>query len=401
MERLKTVYTQICEHLEKGLLPFWAKRSIDDEFGGYFTYFDNNGEPSGITDKYLVQQTRMIWSFSAAYNELKNPEFLKMARIGYNFFIKHFWDAQNGGWYWSVNREGEVLNKQKVVYGHSFAIYALSEFAIASGEIEPLQYAEITFDILHLCAADIKNGGYIENFTADWIPEDGQFSGEIKTLNTHMHLMEAYTTLAKVSKKTYHIRRLSEITDLILRKMVDYDNDCGFNRFDEMFNTYPDKINGEEVDVTSYGHNVELAWLLNKTAEVLGHEPFTIIAKMMCDNALDYGYDYENGGVYFTGTNEGVLLSDKKSWWQNAEALIGFLDCYQLTGEQKYLDVFVQIWDFSRKFLISPLGEWYLDVKKDGSTGNQELGQNWKTLYHTGRAAIECKQRLEKILEIK
>lgn len=181
-------------------------------------------------DKMIVTQTRMIWGFSALLRNGLAKRYgweekcKEAAKQGVDFFIDKFWDKKNTGWAWVTDRKGNVLDNGKLVYGQTFAIYALAEYYMATGDERGIEYAEKTFDALKKYAADTFYGGYFENFKEDWTLESaGVYGGDLKSLDIHMHTMEAYTTLYEATHKEVHKRALQEIIDIVLKHMVDYD----------------------------------------------------------------------------------------------------------------------------------------------------------------------------------
>ena len=175
-ERLKKAYQEISSHLNEELLPFWETHGVDEVYGGYLTTFDENGNVKEDEDKYIVTQTRMIWAYSAFARKLGHKEYLPRAKQGVEFFIRHFWDEKYGGWYWKTARDGSLLDNGKVVYGQTFAIYALAEYTLASGDQIGKEYACRTFDLLQKYCADTRFGGYLENMEPDWTPSEPGFA---------------------------------------------------------------------------------------------------------------------------------------------------------------------------------------------------------------------------------
>ncbi|MTI79665.1 MAG: N-acylglucosamine 2-epimerase [Firmicutes bacterium] len=409
---------EISSHLENGIIPFWLQNGIDNKHGGYLTNFDEDGKPTGGTDKYIVTQTRMIWGLSAFYRAYpENKVLMKDAKQGVDFFIRHFWDKQDGGWYWKTKQDGTLIDDGKVVYGQSFAIYALAEYTLATGDPIGLKYAEQTFDLLQKYCADTYHGGYYENLEKDWNPsEPGFAAGDRKSLDIHMHLMEAFTTLAQCSNKQIHRRKLAEVIAVIKHHMIDMEKGCALNQFDLAFNPIPainirrtwnaERGAGETIDqpmdTTSYGHNVELSWLLNRAGEVL-NKPFDYyndITKKLVDHSLNYGFDHELGGVFRDGPHNGPALVNDKEWWQNSEVLVGYLDAYEKLGDEKYFDAFLKTWNFDNKYMINhDVGEWRQLLKKDGEVIIANIGNPWKALYHSGRSMLECIQRIQRLIQ--
>jgi len=409
---IKQAYSDISNHLEQGILPFWLKNGIDPECGGYLTCFDAEGKPFGNMDKLITTQTRMIWGMSALYGESGDPELLSAAKQGIRFFIDHFWDISHGGWFWRVSREGNPLDTGKVVYGQSFAIYALAQYTLSTGDPTGLEYAEKTFDLLQKFCADTRYGGYFENLEPDWqLSPPGFEAGDRKSLDIHMHLMEAFTVLAQCSGKEIHRRKLREVMDLIVARMTSKESGCGFNQFKSDFTPIPainirrtwnaERATGQIIetplDTTSYGHNVELSWLLNRASSVL-NVPFSqlhTVMRRLVDHALEYGLDREWGGIYRDGPHRGSALVTDKEWWQQAEVLVGFLDAYEVFGEDKYLDAFFNVWSFAGMHMINwAQGEWRQLLGRRGEQLCGDLGNDWKAVYHTGRSMMECRRRL-------
>ncbi|MCX8130607.1 MAG: AGE family epimerase/isomerase [Clostridia bacterium] len=414
---MENAHKEIKDHVEQGIIPFWLNNSIDKKFGGYFTCFDENGKHTNETDKYIVTQTRMIWGLSAFYGCYpENSRLCKAAVQGIKFFIDKFWDNKYGGWYWRTKRNGKVCDNGKVVYGQSFAIYALTEYTLATGDIRGLEYAEKTFDLLQKYCADTLNGGYFENLENDWsISEPGLNAGDRKSLDIHMHLMEAFTKLADCSGKEIHQRKLKEIMDIITGKMLNLVAGCAMNQFTTDFKPIPainirrtwnaERVTGELVekpmDTTSYGHNVELVWLLNRAADVLEmpKETYSHITRSLVDHSLKFGFDYELGGVYRDGPHDGPAIVEDKEWWQNCEVLVGYLDAFERLGDEKYLKAFLKTWEFDKKYMINwEVGEWRQLLDKCGNIIAGDIGNPWKAIYHTGRAMLECMQRLERLI---
>lgn len=417
-QAMKTTLNELVEHLERGIIPFWLNNGIDREHGGYLTCFDATGRPIGDYDKYIVTQTRMIWgtsAFSRLYPERQT--FRDAAVQGVDFFLRHFWDKDRGGWFWKVARDGSMIDNGKVVYGQSFAIYALSEYTLATSDTRGIEYASRTFDLLQKYAADTLRGGYYENLEPDWtVSPPGFAAGDRKSLDIHMHLLEAFTTLYLCSQEEVHGRKLQEVIDLIRTKMANPVSGCGMNQFTLAFEPIPainirrtwnaERATGEVIetptDTTSYGHNVELAWLLNRAADVLGRPKghYDEITRRLVDHSLTYGFDHERGGVYRDGPHEGPPLVRDKEWWQNCEVLVGYLDAYERLGGEQYLDAFLKTWGFDRRYMInSEVGEWRQLLKEDGSVIIGDIGNPWKAIYHTGRAVMECIQRLRRLTQ--
>jgi cellobiose epimerase len=414
--QLRDDYEKVHGHLYSELIPFWDKNGVDKQYGGFLTNFDANGNAVEMPAKYLNTQCRMIWWFSQLNMIAPNEAYKSKAKQGVDFLIKYLWDDKNGGWRWKVKKDGSSLDDGKIVYGQSFAIYALSDYYISTGDKRGLEYAEKTFDLLQKYCADTHYGGYYENMEADWSLAPAGFSGgDRKGLDTHMHLMEAYTSLFQASGKEFHKRKLIEIIKLISEKMVDNESGSGLNQFDLAWNSLP-AINikrtwnaereGEKpadpTETTSYGHNTELVWLTVRALKAAGEsvEPYKHTFRKLLDNAVKYGVDFEKGGIYRDGLRKGGALVLEKEWWQHTESLVGFLEGYELFGDVKYYEAFQTIWKFvDTKMINHEVGEWRRLLDREGNVIDGNIGNEWKVAYHSGRSMLECEKRLKNNLK--
>ena len=404
-------------HLNNGIIPFWFARALDTQYGGFMTNFDEQGNALPVPEKYVNTQCRLIWWFSTLHRRF--PQLSKaadMANQGVDFLIKHFWDDKYGGFFWKVRRDGSELDTAKIVYGESFCIYALSEFYLATGDRRGLEYATRTFDLLQKYCADVQHGGYIENVLRDWSPEAGGFAGgDRKGLDTHMHLMESFTTLFAASREDVHRRKLLEVVGLICEKMIDKTSGCGLNQFDLAFRSIPAIAikrtwNGERLgeqpanptDTTSYGHNIEMEYLMHLALETAHQDltPYRPFFRRLLDHTAEYGVDWEQGGIFRDGlraTSKPLVL--EKEFWQHSEALVGFLDGYELFREPRYLEAFGKVWQFVQDYMIiKGVGEWRTLLTRSGKPIDPNIGNPWKVAYHTGRSMLESRERLRRLL---
>jgi mannose/cellobiose epimerase-like protein (N-acyl-D-glucosamine 2-epimerase family) len=412
------LYTEIKQHLEQGIIPFWLARAWDADYGGFLTNFDEDGHALDTPEKYLNTQARLVWWFSALSRRYPaRSEFRDLAHRGVDFLLAHFWDSDYGGWYWKIHRDGSRLDDGKVVYGQSFAIYALSEYALVTGDPRGLSYAAQTFDLLQKYCADTRFGGYYENLEPDWtVSAPGFCAGDRKGLDTHMHLMEAFTTLYAASGLEIHRRKLLEVLDLIAHAMIDPATGCGHNQFTLDFTPTPAIAicrtwNAERegdapaipTDTTSYGHNVELAWLMRRALQTAraDPDPYTPAMRRLVEHACDHGVDWELGGIYRDGTASGGPLIKDKEFWQNAEVLVGFLDAYEAFGDARFLDAFENVWRFVTTFMINHgVGEWRTLLDRVGKSIDPKIGNPWKVAYHSGRSMLECSVRLARLRRV-
>lgn len=420
MKTLTNYRDEMLETIRDHIIPFWLENGIDEKYGGYLTSFDENGKFDGNGIKNLVTQARMVWGLSYLLpfaKEEDKPRMEAAAQQGAKYLMNEFWDKEHGGFYWLLNRDSSVADAAKLTYGEAFAIYALAQYSISYGDKKSLEYAEKNFDLLQKYAADTFRGGYYENIERDWtISPAGSYAGDRKSLDTHMHLLEAYTTLYLASKKEIHKRKLQECWEIIKAHMINIEKGYGRNQFDLNFKPIPaidimrtwnaERASNETIakptDTTSYGHNVELSWLadlaLNTIGERTEHDNEILIR--LLDFAMKYGYDFEFGGIYRDGLISGEVLVTDKEWWQNWECLVGFLNGYCMTKDGKYLDLYKELWEFNKKhFMNYSVGESRQLLERTGKPIVSNIGNPWKAIYHTGRAFAECITRLDSLID--
>lgn len=409
---------EIVSYLNNCLLPFWISRTVDKEYGGFLTHFDEFGNDSGEDEKSLIAQSRSVFTYSSAHRAgYGGGKLAEMARHGVDFLLNKMWDEEHGGFYWMMNRKGEVVIDEKIVYGHSFAIYSLSEYTLATGDPRGGEYAEKVFDLLQKHAVDTFYGGYWEMFHRNWeLKGPGAAGGDRKTLDAHMHLMEAFTTLYECTGQQVHRRKLLESIELLTKKImhpqygtgipqfwadwtvapqIKFDIVWGWDRFSE------DGQKASAEDNTSYGHNSEFAWLLMHALDIL-KLPYDLhhdqIQKSF-SHSVDNGIDWEFGGVFVEGSHAGEVYDREKEFWQQAEMLIGMLDAYRYLKDEKYWNAYVNVHRFVfDKMINHKLGEWWPLMTRQGEPIWRHMSHSWKINYHDVRSMVQSVVRLDKLL---
>ncbi len=356
---------QIETHLIEKLLPFWTEHAPDRKHGGYITHFDRNGEDTGEDEKSLIAQTRTVYTFSSALRAGYGSDSLAdLASHGVDYLINRMWDDSHGGFFWTTDRSGSVVIDKKVLYGHSFAMYALAEYTLATGDRRGLEYAEAVFDLTRKYCADTMYGGYLEMFERDWElcgPAAG--GGDRKTLDVHMHLMEAFTTLYESSKHSVHERALQEIIETLAVRILHSEHGTGIPQFWADWSVAPQikfdivwgwdrfadgGIKDNADDNTSAGHNAEFAWLLWHALDTMSVDwrPYRPLLKKQLDHTLANGIDPEHGGVYVEGPHSGGVSDMEKEFWQQVEVMVGMLEGYIRFGDEAYLDAYGNVHEF-------------------------------------------------------
>ncbi|MGC9326130.1 MAG: AGE family epimerase/isomerase, partial [Candidatus Hinthialibacter sp.] len=307
--------------LYQNILSFWHPHTVDREQRVYQLNHDIQGKYKGDSNKQLVVQARCVWFYSQLFRRgFGAQEHLDAARIGFEFLRDHLWDHQYGGFYWEVDAAGESATMPgKHLYGQSFGLYALSEYYLASGDKEALALARQLFRILEYYAYDPKYGGYIESFRREWTPppaEERSYMSaphKLKLMNTHLHLMEAFTTYYNTCKDPTARERLLELiriqSNSVLRKNVGACTD----RYERDWTP----LRGPDYDRVSYGHDLENIWLLMDACRAVGAPdgPLMDLFKTLFAYSLQYGFDAEQGGVYNSGPFNGMADQRGKDWW--------------------------------------------------------------------------------------
>lgn len=410
---------EVHDHLVNELLPFWTKRMTDVKNGGYITHFDEDGNDTGEDEKSLIAQTRCLYTLSSAHRAgYGEGKLAKMAAHGVDFILDKMWDKEHEGFYWMVDRKGNVKSDKKIIYGHSFAIYSLSEYTIATGDKRGIEYAEKVFDLVQKYCTDTMLGGYWEMFERDWtLRGPGSAGGDRKTLDVHMHLMEAFTTLYECTGKDVHKRKLTEIIEILQNRINHPVYRTGIPQFFRNWTVAPqikfeiiwgwDRFTGEGTkenvtDNTCFGHNAEYAWLLNHALEILGADktPYLKDFKTIFDHTLVNGIDTQYGGVFVEGPHQGGVSDREKEFWQQAEVLIAMLDGFLLFRDHLYWSAYENVWRFVHDKMINrKTGEWYPLMTRDGVPVWTHMGHSWKINYHTVRSMILSLQKLDRIIK--
>jgi mannobiose 2-epimerase len=389
---LRRFRTEITDELEL-ILGYWTQHMPDKNNGGFYGSVGNENKPTPEAIKGVVLNSRILWTFSTGYLRYREDQYLEMATRAYRYIVDHFIDRKYGGVFWSVNCHGAMHDGRKQIYGLAFCIYGLAEYYKASKDAVALHLAEDIFNQIEKHSFDKVNGGYLEAFTQGWkLIGDQRLSekdqNEKKTTNTHLHIIEAYSNLYTIAPGERLKERIRHLLDLFDQYMINDSNHLSLF-FDEQWK--------DRSKLVSYGHDIEAAWLLRDCAEIIGNAGYISRFKehsIHLADAASEGLD-EDGGLWYeydSGTN--LLVKEKHSWPQ-AEAMVGFMNAYQLTGNEKYLNNSVRAWEFVRQHLKDNInGEWFWGVNADYSTMQKEKAGFWKCPYHNSRACIEMMKRI-------
>ncbi len=383
---------EIKKELKEDIIPFWMSLK-DDVYGGYYGYMDYDLKLFVEASKGVILNSRITWFFANSYIRIKDEKLLACARHGYEFLRDKCIDKVNGGVYWEMDYKGNPLDTTKHTYNQAFAIYALCAYYEAAGDAEALELAKGLYDLIEEKCTD--EYGYLEAFTVDFKPESNEKLSENgvmaeKTMNTLLHVLEGYTQLYKVSH--------SEKVEKSIRWILNIFETKVYNPKLKRQEVFFDKKYNSIIDLHSYGHDIETAWLVDRALEILGdadlEQRVMQITKVLTEQTYDVAFD----GHSFANECEKGVVDTNRVWWVQAEAVVGFINGWQKTGDRKYLDAAMSIWDFIKEKVIDKRegSEWYWLVDKDGNPVKGEpIVEPWKCPYHNGRMCFEVMDRFE------
>jgi mannobiose 2-epimerase len=393
---LEQLRAEVSEELTSNILPFWINR-MTDPTGGYYGRRDGNGNLVDGAEKGLILNARILWTFSQAYRILGKPEYLKAATRAKDYIADHFVDHEFGGAYWSVDSEGKPLDTKKQFYAIAFAVYGLAEYYRAAGG-DALDLAISLYRSIEEHSFDSELNGYIEACTREWGKiEDMRLSDKdenfAKTMNTHLHILEAYTGLYRVWKDEGLHGQLANLIRIFLDKIIQPDGHLGLF-FDENWN-----LHGA---MQSFGHDIETSWLLVEAAEVLceSGDPMDRLLYLEClgasrDLAAAATEGLTSEGMTYEYDPASGYRKDDRDWWVQAEAVVGYLNRWQLAGDPADLERSLAEWDYIKRAIIAPDGEWYWGRRPDASVNlADDRAGFWKCPYHNGRMCMEVLNRI-------
>ena len=424
---VETMKQEMQDVLEKNILRFWLDKMVDHENGGFYGRIDGSGVLHPKAEKGAILNARILWSFSAAYRVLANPEYLEAATRAKDYIIDYFIDKEYGGVYWSLDYKGNPLDTKKQFYAIGFVIYALTEYTRATGDRETLDYALQLYDCIEEHALDREHNGYIEACTREWGEIADMRLSELdanypKSQNTHLHIIEPYTNLLRCLKEM----RAQESCDYVpvigsvlpVGISVPQETIVGVEAsLRNLINIFTDNIlNPEthhldlffEMDWTrgaghleSYGHDIECSWLLHEAALVLGDQK--VLQKVEpvvreVAKASEKGLRPDGSMIHEANLDTGHV-DDDLHWWVQAESVVGWFNLYQYFGDEQALERAVRCWEYIKTQLIDwDKGEWYWSRHSDGSLNTvDDKAGFWKCPYHNSRMCLEIIERLKEI----
>lgn len=362
--------------LEQNILPYWLHKMRDPN-GGFYGRRDGYDRLHTDAERGAVLNARLLWAFSAAYRVLHEPAYLEAADWTKRYIEAHFIDREYGGCYWSVTAEGKAQDTHKQFYAQAFMLYAFSEYIRATGDETARPIADSFFRALERYGRDFQYGGYVEAASYDWQPiADMRLSDKdenaVKSQNTNLHVLEAYTNYYRLAPTTEVGEALLSLIDTMQRHIILPSGHLGlfFNR--------QWQPTGQQY---SAGHDIECSWLLKEAAEVIGTD---------CNDTVSLLAQAATEGLYADGS------IGERTWWEEAEAVVGLVNLWQLTNEKAAWEQADRTYSYILNFLIDrEHGEWYWDVLPDGTPNrNEDKAGFWKCPYHNSRMCLELIERL-------
>lgn len=397
-DSLSIYHTELSAEL-KSILSFWSKRMIDGENGGFYGRIDGYNNLHPHADKGIVLNARILWTYSSAYQLTHNMEYIEKAHRAKDYILKYFQDKEFGGFFWVVDYQGKPVNTRKQIYAQAFVLYAFVEYYKVTHDSGALAMAKELYHLIEKQSLEIKYGGYLEAFAHDWsLMEDVRLSpketNDPKIMNTHLHVLEAYTNLYRIDKSAELGKSLRGLIDIFLQRIINRKTHQFELFFDNQWNVRPHAI--------SFGHDIEGTWLLFEAAEVLGDK--TLLKEvetetmLMVNENIKWGLDTDGG--LMNEAFENKVIDSNKHWWPQAEAMVGYFNAFQISGNEVYLTKSIASWEFVKRSIIDKKnGEWYWLVSQEGTPAlNEDKAGLWKCPYHNGRACIEIISRIQSLI---
>ncbi|MDO7906808.1 AGE family epimerase/isomerase [Paenibacillus sp. JX-17] len=388
---MEIMQQEVSKEWQEHILPFWAGLQ-DLEHGGYYGEVNVHLERDPLAPKGGIAAARQLWSFAAAYRVTRDPQWAGHARHAYLFLRDRLYDQEYGGIYWMADYSGRPQDTRKHIYAQSFAVYSLSEYCRATGDQEALSLAQNIFALVEGKGYDPQIQAYKEEFDREWNEQPNEMLSENGvvaeiTMNTTIHILEAYTTLYRVWPDPLVHSALENLLSMLYQRVYD--------PVRKRLNVFFDRSWNSLLDLTSFGHDIEASWLIDDALQAIGSANPDYVRMV-----IDIAYQIADTAVQPDGSliNErhGDHIDDTRIWWVQAEAMVGFYNAYQRTGDERFLERIQQMWAYTKAHIIDSRngGEWYWSVQGSGQPDSREIAGPWKCPYHNSRFCIELIERM-------
>jgi mannobiose 2-epimerase len=386
---------QLEEELTGNILPFWMKHVVDKVNGGFYGAVTNDLQVHNEVPRSAILCARILWTYAAAYRRLGEQQHLSMARWAYDYLVNVFLDQEYGGFYWQVDCKGTPVSDRKHHYAQAFAIYGLAEYYLATREPQSLVLAQTVFHLLETHAYEAVYQGYIEGSSRRWETltdmrlSDRELNSR-KSMNTMLHILEAYSNLLRAWDDAHLMAQHRALLETFQQHIIDHRSGHFKLFFDDQWHSLTENV--------SYGHDIEGSWLLLEAAELQGdpvllaqvHESLTNMATAVYEDGLD-----NDGSLFYEGGPQG-LVDTSKAWWVQAEAVVGFYNAYQRTGQVRFAKAASRCWTYIQAKVVDRAhGDWFKRLHRDGTPDNTVYKAGpWECPYHHSRACFEMLVRL-------
>ncbi len=376
---------------------FWSESMTDNRHGGFLPGMNTIRQVDEKGPKGVVLNARILWAFSTLAIH-HDPACRLMADRAYGYIMEYFLDAKYGGYYWSVTFDGKPCQTRKQLYAQAFVLYALVEYFSLTHDAGVLSQAWELFELMEKQGLDPVTGGYTEAFSQDWSPlSDWRLSSkdlnEPLSLNTHLHVLEAYTSLYRISPEKPILQAIERLHRLFETHFLK--SDGHLNLF---FNAKWEPVG----NLISFGHDIETTWLLQESvqalSELLKQTGIMNWVRDACRVFLREALLPDGSSRYETDPSTGHDDGDRH-WWVQAEGMVGLLNAYCNSGDHRFLEAARRIWNFILKKMKDPsTGEWFWKINSDGRWSPEDsLAGFWKCPYHNTRACLEGIKRLSNL----
>lgn len=386
---------QLAKELTGNILPFWMTHVVDEANGGFYGAVTNDLQVHNQVPRSAILCARILWTYASAFRYLGAEQYLSMARRAFDYLTRVFWDPDDGGLYWSVDDQGKPVFDRKHHYAQAFGIYGLTEYYRATQEAQSLTLAQELFRLLETHAYDPVYQGYIEGSTRQWgALEDMRLSDRDlncrKSMNTMLHILEAYTNLLRVWDDAHLKVRHRALIETFQQHIIDHQTHHFKLFFDDQWRSLCDHV--------SFGHDIEGSWLLAEAAQV--QDDAELLSQVqqaainMAQAVAQEGTD-DDGSIFYESGPQG-LVDGHKSWWVQAEAVVGFYNAFQLTGQAHFAQAAYRCWAYIQTNMIDrTYGDWYKRLHRDGTPDPTSYKAGpWECPYHHSRACLEMGRRL-------
>ena len=383
--------------LKGNILPFWLAKVRNVDNGGFFGFIDADMAVRKGAARGGLLTCRILWTFSAAYRRYRDRSYLEMAAWAYRDLVDHFWDAEAGGFFWTIPEQGGASKDAgKLVYLQVFGIYALSEYYRATGDELALAKSIATYRLIEAHARDPAHGGYFDALDRNWsrlaATQHYALGRAPKSVNSHMHILEGYTNLLRVWDEPALRDSQRELLQVLRQRCI---NPCTHHSIPLMTEAWEPIGNA-----VSYGHDIELSWLISEAAGVLGDPMLTAeierVSLAMANVTIAEAVDTDGGVISSSGPDPAT----DKEWWSQAEAAVGFFNAYQISGDSRLFEASRRSWDYiETRFVDRVHGDWIEKVRRDGTPIRRPKVTLWRCPYHSSRACLELTERVHQQLE--